>query len=634
MRGPRRGRGSDAAILILVACLASACATPIGVVKGTPQSVYRALTASVLSTGKPSATTEQVLHRNGVTERFKSEPEAVLAELRGSGVGLSRDRIFALAELSFLHGENSQKRAYYLAAAVYAYAFLFPESDVGASSPVDPRLRLAANFYNLGLTLGLTAPEGGRLVLEPGSRPLPFGQLEVMVKPADLQWGGYWLSRFVPVAEYQVRGLRNRYRQPGVGAPFAAELTPVGTGPEAEAARKRVPPRIKVAGTALLRIERPVEALATGQVRGRLEIYAADQALTVEIDGQQIPLEVEPTAALALSLEGAPVWDTELAGFLSADRHAFSEGLAMLHPYRPGRVPVVLIHGTVSSPARWAEMANEIQNDPVLRERLQFWLFSYNTSNPILISASELREGLRRTLAEVDPDGRDPALQTLVLIGHSQGGLLARLMVTDSGTRFWDGVSRVPLDEVKASPETRALVERTMFFKPLPFVRRVVFIATPHQGSFRVGTFLLDVVRWVVTLPVTLVKEVKELAEQNPDLLGSADLPTAVDNMRPGNRFVRTLSSSPIADGVTTHSVIAVRGDGPISSLGDGVVMYDSAHLEGVESEKVVHSGHSTQGEPATIEEVRRILREHIADWDRTRGESADRKQSAKEEPR
>jgi pimeloyl-ACP methyl ester carboxylesterase len=279
-------------------------------------------------------------------------------------------------------------------------------------------------------------------------------------------------------------------------------------------------------------------------------------------------------------------------------------------------------------------MANEIQNDPVLRERLQFWLFSYNTSNPILISASELREGLRRTLAEVDPDGRDPALQTLVLIGHSQGGLLARLMVTDSGTRFWDGVSRVPLDEVKASPETRALVERTMFFKPLPFVRRVVFIATPHQGSFRVGTFLLDVVRWVVTLPVTLVKEVKELAEQNPDLLGSADLPTAVDNMRPGNRFVRTLSSSPIADGVTTHSVIAVRGDGPISSLGDGVVMYDSAHLEGVESEKVVHSGHSTQGEPATIEEVRRILREHIADWDRTRGESADRKQSAKEEPR
>jgi pimeloyl-ACP methyl ester carboxylesterase len=605
------------------------------VVKGTPQSVYHALSESVLSTGRPSATSEQVLQRTGAAERFKSNPEAVLAELRGSGVDLSRDRIFALAELSFLHGENSQKREYYLAAAVYAYAFLFPESGAATSNPVDPRLRLAANLYNLGLTLGLTEPGGDRLALGPGPRPLPFGQLEIAVNPADLQWGGYWLNRFIPVAEYEVRGLRNRYRQPGVGAPFAAEVGPSGTGPEAEAARKRIPARIKVAGTAFLRIEGPVEALATGQARGRLEIYAADEALTVDIGGQAIPLEMEPTAALALTLEGAPVWDTELAGFLSAERRYFNEGLVLLHPFRPNRVPVVLIHGTVSSPARWAEMVNELENDRVLRDRVQFWLFTYNTSNPILLSASELREGLRQTLREVDPDGRDSALQTLVLIGHSQGGLLARLMVTDSGSRFWDSASRIPLAEVKATPETLAVLERTMFFQPLPFVKRVVFIATPHQGSFRVGTFVRDVVRWVVTLPVTVVKGLKELAEQNPDLLELGDLPTAVDNMRPGHRFVRNLSSIPIADGVTAHSIIAVRGDGPISSLGDGVVMYESAHLEGVASEKIVHSSHSTQGEPATIEEVRRILREHIADWDRTRPRaSADTQQPTKEERR
>jgi len=108
-------------------------------------------------------------------------------------------------------------------------------------------------------------------------------------------------------------------------------------------------------------------------------------------------------------------------------------------------------------------------------------------------------------------------------------------------------------------------------------------------------------------------------AERNPDVLQSGDVPTAVDNMRPGHRFVRTLSSSPIADGVTTHSIVAVQGDGPISSLGDGVVRYESAHLEEVASEKIVRSSHSTQGEPATIEEVRRILREHVAEWDRTR---------------
>jgi len=105
MKTPRRISARDAAMLLL--CLAGACATPIGVVKGNPQSVYHALTESVLSTGRPSATSEQVLHRNGLTERFKNDPEAVLAELRGTGVGLSRDRTFALAELSFLHAEDS-----------------------------------------------------------------------------------------------------------------------------------------------------------------------------------------------------------------------------------------------------------------------------------------------------------------------------------------------------------------------------------------------------------------------------------------------------------------------------------------------------------------------------------------------
>jgi pimeloyl-ACP methyl ester carboxylesterase len=288
----------------------------------------------------------------------------------------------------------------------------------------------------------------------------------------------------------------------------------------------------------------------------------------------------------------------------------------MLHPYRAGRTPVVLVHGTASSPARWADMVNELQNDPVLRERIQFWFFTYNTSNPILLSARELRDSLRRTLADIDPGGRDPALRRMVLIGHSQGGVLARLMVTDSGTRFWDAAFDVPLSELRVTPANRELLQATFFFEPLPFVTSVVFIATPHRGSFRVSTFFADIIQRLVTLPVTAVKGVHELVEQNPDvtsLRAFRRLPTAVDNMRPGHRFIRTLSVSPIAGGVTAHSIIAVQGEGPISSRTDGVVAYESARLDGVASEKIVLSGHSAQGEPATIQEVRRILREQLA---------------------
>jgi hypothetical protein len=57
------------------------------------------------------------------------------------------------------------------------------------------------------------------------------------------------------------------------------------------------------------------------------------------------------------------------------------------------------------------------------------------------------------------------------------------------------------------------------------------------------------------------------------------------------------------------YSIVAVLGDGPLTSLTDGVVRYDSAHLNGIGSEKVVRSSHSTQALPDTIEEVRRILR-------------------------
>jgi len=597
--------------LVAVLLLACACATPIGVTHVNTQSMYRSLTASVLSADRPSPYSEQLLTRLGLGERFDTDPELVLAALRRPGEGLSREYLFALSELSFYHAVKSQKPEYFLASAVYAYAFGLGRTDEGRLDPLDPRLRLAANLYNLGLAQGLAGPEEATVVLQPGPRPLPFGRIEISVDDRMLMWSGYRMTRFVSVGEFKIRGLLNRYRQDGLGAPLAAELEPAGEGPEAEAARKRIPPRLKVPVTALLRIEDVLAGIATGNLRGRIEVYAADTATTAEIGGRHVPLELEPTAALAYQLEGAPVWDSELGAFLSALKPPFPGGLIMLHPYRPGSVPVVLVHGTVSSPARWADIINELQNDPKLRGRIQFWLFTYNTSNPILLSASELREGLQRIRKEVDPDARDPALEQLVVIGHSQGGLLTRLMVTDSGTRFWDAVTDVPFDKIDVSPETRALVERAMFFEPQPYVKRVVFIATPHRGSFRVSSLVLGMVRRLVTLPRTVVSGVTELTTKNTGLPKEAAA-TAVDNMRPTNRFVRTLSASPIAAGVTAHSIIPIKEAGLPTGRDDGVVKYESAHLEGVASEKIVRSSHSTQSTPATILEVRRILYEHL----------------------
>jgi pimeloyl-ACP methyl ester carboxylesterase len=598
-------------LLILV----SACTTPIGVVRGTTQQTYYELTANVLSAGEPSSWSKQVLYRNNLSEQFEDNPVAALAALhKRLKEEINSDRLFALAELCFFHAEQSGKREYYLAAAVYAYAFVLPEREKLTIRPIDPRARLAVDLYNWGISRGLTSDDDEEVVLEAGTRALPFGEMTLSVEPSQFLWGGYRFTRFIPVGEFITRGLGNRYRQPGVGAALAGEVEPVGSGPAAEAARKRIPPRIKVPVTAFVRFAETLDGIVQGKIEGRIELYAADQTTTVQVKERDVPLELEPSAVLAYGLEGSPVWDFEIAGFRFADPgQILGDGLIMMHPYRRGRIPLVLVHGTASSPARWAELYNEVAHDPLLEGRYQVWLFQYNTGQPILYSAMLLRRALASVVKELDPDGQDPALQRMVVMGHSQGGLLTKLMAVKSGNRFWENVSNEPFDQVEMAAETRDMLREAEFFDPVPTVKRVVFIATPHRGSYQATGWVLNIMRRLIRLPGTLVSQLQDVLKgQAFAQLGTTQLPTSVDNMSPGHPFLRALNDLKIDPSITAHSIIAVLGDAPFIGKTDGVVGYESAHIDGVESEKVVHSGHSTQAHPETILEVRRILRAHI----------------------
>jgi hypothetical protein len=316
-----------------------------------------------------------------------------------------------------------------------------------------------------------------------------------------------------------------------------------------------------------------------------------------------------------LTLEGSPVWDFEIAGFRSGDFTLGQQrlGLYLLHPHRTGRIPVVLVHGTASSPARWAELVNELENDPSFWEHYEIWLFIYNTGNPISYSAMLLRDALSKIVTELDPAGNDSGLKQMVVIGHSQGGLLTKMTVIDSGGLLWP--FSVPPDELAVSEETQDLLKRALFIKPLPFVKRVGFIATPHQGSYQALGVLGRLGSWLVNLPGRFVKlNVELLTLQTKGLvLGTfSGVPTSIDNMNPNNLFIRNLSGIKIAPGVVAHSIIAVDDNDPLDEAGDGVVKYTSAHIEGVESEKIVRSGHSVQGNPEAIQEIKRILIENV----------------------
>jgi len=659
-------------VVVVIALLAAGCGTPVGVSRIDPEAAYRLHTVSALSEGEPSEASKMVLRRLGLMDRFEKEPAAVLAELhRGLATDDDEARLFALADLSFLHGERTGDRSYFLASAVYAYALLFP----GGGRPTtlhqsDPRLRLAYDLYNQGLAQGLaeTEPAAGlgksgkngqqgkrsEVLLAAGVRPLPFGRLDLTLDPSSLTWSGYPLEHFVSTTTLAVRGLRNRYRRPGLGAPLAASLADAADAKKPVGA-ERIGPRTKVPVTALVRFEDARASLMSGRVRGHLELYAADQASTVTIEGQPQPLESDPTAALAYQLESNPLYELEIAAFLRGGafagmlpRDRTQDGLFTAQPYVRGKIPVVLVHGTASSPTRWAELVNELQGDPRIRDRFQIWIFMYDTGNPIGYSAGRLRAALTAAVHEFDPAGTDRALQRMVVIGHSQGGLLTKLTAIDTGTRLWDHWTKKSFDSVNIAPATRDLLRQSMFFTPLPFVGRVIFISTPHRGALMAGGRLGTLAASLVRMPTTLLGQLAVVATSfNEDARIAALLhrpPTAIDNMSAGQPFIEITSSIAVPPRIPAHSIIPVKGTGPYEDGNDGVVAYKSAHVDWAVSEKVVRWNHSVQGQPEAIEEVRRILLLHAAEAEAAgvklpdapadTKENANMKEGAKKNPR
>ena len=605
------------AVFVFVLVLAAGCAAPLRVQRVAPGEFYRSQVSNAISSGDVSEFTRIVLRRQDLLDRYKEEPDRSIADLRESiiqGVG-GRDEIFALAELSLYRALIDDSKPNYMAAALYAYAFVFPDNPSEASDALDPRTRLACDIYELALAEGLEDKKTKSVVPRAGVFDLPFGTMNLTFDDNTLRWHEYHLVDLTPVGQLRVDGMRNRYRTPGIGSPLSARPEPI-SGKYAD--DDLIGPNVRVPVTALLRIEHPDKQIVTPSIQGSLELHATTDDENVKIDGRWVPLEAEPTAVLASSLAAAQPWSTELAAFLG-DAVQYKSRPTLLRatqPYRRGKIPVVFVHGTASSVFRWADMANDLVADERIRAAYQFWFFTYDSGNPIAYSAYRLRTLLAQQVQRFSAEAPDPALNQMVVIGHSQGGLLTKMTAIDSNNRFWANISDKPFDEVKLSPQTHDLLKEALFIKPLPFVKRVIFVCTPHRGSFLAGPQIIRrLVKKLVHIPTDLVgvgAELTGLSSGKDQLLSLERLPTSIDNMDPSNRFIKTLAEIPIDPQVKANSIIAVQQTKNIEDGDDGVVKYRSAHIDGVESELVVHDSHSTQANPHTVAEVRRILLLHL----------------------
>ena len=338
----------------------------------------------------------------------------------------------------------------------------------------------------------------------------------------------------------------------------------------------------------------------SGEKHVRLSLLDSTVVESVRLHGKAQPLAADISAPLVDRTRDVREVLLALRGLIDPEAHDAS--LTMLQPFDPARIPVVFVHGLMSHPRMWRDVINDLMADPEISARYQFWVFYYPTGWPITYSAMRLREELAAADKTVGP------LKNIVLVGHSMGGLLARLQVISPGDSIMKAA--IPPDRwaqfKKLPPEH--IARKSIEFRANPEIERVIFISTPHRGSRLADRSLATWFTKFIHLPTRLTSAAVDLI---PSLLTSPSHFTSISRLSPSNPIYNVLEKLPIR--VPHHSIIGDRGRGDTPNSSDGVVPYWSSHLDSAESEVIVPDDHGAFDDPAAIAEIKRILAKNVA---------------------
>lgn len=613
------------AALVVVAVATIGCSTRKWVqLKSTPGGPLAAVARLTQPPPQPSRRTRQLLRRADLPRYGERDPRELLIELQSRfAASPDLEQLYSLAEIAHLTARRKQAGnpdaalELHLAAVAHAYAYLFDPRFDGVRQPYDPQFRGAVELYNesLGAVLRALRRKGQ---FHPGVAVPARGPagLEIQFVNRTRRWHDADFADFEFADDYDVVGLKNHYRGRGVGVPLIA-IRKRHAGEQA--AEKYLPPNLSFAVTALLRLE---YSPATGRPQAIVELFDPLEVQAVVLNRQVAPLETDLSTPLAHFLNSPELNRLASVGLLNPRLLAAkgAHGLVMVEPFDPHKIPVVMIHGLWSSPLTWMEMYNDLRASPDLRDRYQFWFYMYPSGEPFLESAARLRRNLAELRATLDPMHRYGALDQSVLIGHSMGGLVARLQSVDSGGRFWGAVADGSFESLKGDPAKLAALHEKFFFAADPSVRRVVSIASPYGGSRFANGFTRWTARQLIALPDMLSALHREILSDNPEMLRgeSSRLATSVDMLAPDSPVLAALRDVPAGPWASYHNIY---GDLPgttlierIASEGDGVVSVASAQAPGAISNLAVPADHErVHRQPRAVLEVERILREHAA---------------------
>ena len=607
----------------------------------------------MLTTGRPSAATAETIRVAGLEASACSAPgqECIAALAALPGISEER-RLAALSELWLQQAMAAPSAPAgparidpWLETARHAYAYLFFSERSPGERAFEDRQTQVRDYYNyatqqagIGLFELLAARRRDTGAPTPTTLEHDGWAIHVDLGGVRLPEGVDFPKALVPATSLSFDGLRSTYRREGFGAEMVAIMddalagvapsdAPSRTQADAQAgdgarARRQRPPgwsEMPSPGMTLL-FRYAGEDLAGILSTREVQVSAHDPYRDngVELHGQQVPLAANFTAGYGLWLARSGFARQSLRTLLGREGGIDRPHLYLMQPYDPDRRIILMIHGLASSPEAWVNVANEVMGDATLRRNFQVWQVYYPTNAPIALNHFAIRRILDEALRHFDPAGTAAASRDMVLIGHSMGGVIGRLMVSSSGDALWDGlIGARDLDDGRRQRVERRLGP-VLRFEPVPAIERAIFIAAPHRGTEVAGNRLGRWVAGLIRLPLTVLEGIgdvlQDLAEPGP-ATGPPRVPNSIDNLSRSDPFVQAAAQLPISPRVRYHSIIARRrAETPLAESDDGLVPYPSAHLEGALSEKIITSGHSVQETAPAILEIRRILHEDLRD--------------------
>lgn len=516
----------------------------------------------------------------------------------------------------------------------YSYAYLFKTARQPQERIFDNRQVQIRDFYNQALTKLVNVHS----LRNPSKTITPTIKIGKSTYTIDIQayqrLQNMKLEKFISSYNMNFSGLRAINRRDGFGSDFvavfpSAEGTAHGENkyildPLSFNYPNGVNPNIhKARYLAATIIAQPKKATASiddvlNSPEFEVKVYDPYSIEKVNIAGKEYSLAANFSAPYGLWLAENNLGTAAYLTLIDRDQHLTMPHLYMLEPYNPNKKVIVLVHGLASSPEAWIAVTNDIMGDAVLREHYQVWQVFYSTNMPILESRFQIYALLKQAFGSLNP--KDAAAQDAVLIGHSMGGIISRLLVSDAD------ISKQALTLMNSRQQARLrkhpVIGERLKMEPIKNFDRAIFLAAPHRGTEYADRWFTLAARKIIKLPATFLTTLADtLTSDDMDLkefvktLTNDVIQNGPSDLSKKSKFMELTATIPPESGLVFHSIMGnvTKSDDP-DVITDGIVPYKSAHLDGAVSEKVFKGGHSIQETPEAVLELRRILREHLVD--------------------